>query len=230
MLSIRDDVTDASSGRDATVFHFAAHIRPLTERTTLAADLHVQLGSRLLATTTAPAGRRTDRNTRPGGASGRPPSLARKPTCNATSLDSTCGTRWRRPPPPKKLEIFVLHDFHDLSCSNIARMLQNPLGAVIPRLHGARLQLRALARRRTASCLSSVDGLPMRRCCRDISTTRASKGTRNACMCTSSCHAMMEELQAVRSVTMTSTFTITHDHGWSEALRADASRFALGLS
>jgi len=44
------------------------------------------------------------------------------------------------------------------------------------------------------------------------------------------CHAVVEELRGVREIATTSTFTIPHDHGWSEAPRTDANRFALGLA
>ncbi len=40
-------------------------------------------------------------------------------------------------------EIIVLRDFHDLSYSDIAGVLDIPIGTVMSRLHGARRQLRA---------------------------------------------------------------------------------------
>ncbi len=42
-----------------------------------------------------------------------------------------------------KREIIVLRDFHDLSYSDIAQVLDIPIGTVMSRLHGARRQLRA---------------------------------------------------------------------------------------
>lgn len=42
-----------------------------------------------------------------------------------------------------KREIIVLRDFHDLSYSDIAHVLDIPIGTVMSRLHGARRQLRA---------------------------------------------------------------------------------------
>ncbi len=44
---------------------------------------------------------------------------------------------------PDKREIIVLRDFHDLSYSDIAEVLDIPIGTVMSRLHGARRQLRA---------------------------------------------------------------------------------------
>ena len=40
-------------------------------------------------------------------------------------------------------EIVVLRDFHDLSYSDIAQVLDIPIGTVMSRLHGPRRQLRA---------------------------------------------------------------------------------------
>jgi RNA polymerase sigma-70 factor (ECF subfamily) len=45
--------------------------------------------------------------------------------------------------PPAKREVIVLRDFHDLSYSDIAGVLEIPIGTVMSRLHGARRQLRA---------------------------------------------------------------------------------------
>ena len=45
--------------------------------------------------------------------------------------------------PAEKREIIVLRDFHDLSYSDIAHVLDIPIGTVMSRLHGARRQLRA---------------------------------------------------------------------------------------
>ena len=45
--------------------------------------------------------------------------------------------------PADKREIIVLRDFHDLSYSDIAEVLDIPIGTVMSRLHGARRQLRA---------------------------------------------------------------------------------------
>ncbi len=45
--------------------------------------------------------------------------------------------------PDAKREIIVLRDFHDLSYSDIAGVLDIPIGTVMSRLHGARRQLRA---------------------------------------------------------------------------------------
>ena len=45
--------------------------------------------------------------------------------------------------PAAKREIIVLRDFHDLSYSDIAQVLDIPIGTVMSRLHGARQQLRA---------------------------------------------------------------------------------------
>ncbi len=45
--------------------------------------------------------------------------------------------------PAGKREIIVLRDFHDLSYSDIAQVLDIPIGTVMSRLHGARRQLRA---------------------------------------------------------------------------------------
>ena len=45
--------------------------------------------------------------------------------------------------PAAKREIIVLRDFHDLSYSDIAGVLDIPIGTVMSRLHGARRQLRA---------------------------------------------------------------------------------------
>ena len=45
--------------------------------------------------------------------------------------------------PAAKREIIVLRDFHDLSYSDIAQVLDIPIGTVMSRLHGARRQLRA---------------------------------------------------------------------------------------
>ncbi len=45
--------------------------------------------------------------------------------------------------PAAKREIIVLRDFHDLSYSEIAQVLDIPIGTVMSRLHGARRQLRA---------------------------------------------------------------------------------------
>ena len=45
--------------------------------------------------------------------------------------------------PAAKREIVVLRDFHDLSYSDIAQVLDIPIGTVMSRLHGARRQLRA---------------------------------------------------------------------------------------
>ena len=45
--------------------------------------------------------------------------------------------------PAEKREILVLRDFHDLSYSDIAHVLDIPIGTVMSRLHGARRQLRA---------------------------------------------------------------------------------------
>ena len=45
--------------------------------------------------------------------------------------------------PAPKREIIVLRDFHDLSYSDIAEVLDIPIGTVMSRLHGARRQLRA---------------------------------------------------------------------------------------
>ncbi|MDP7690597.1 MAG: sigma-70 family RNA polymerase sigma factor [Vicinamibacterales bacterium] len=45
--------------------------------------------------------------------------------------------------PAEKREIIVLRDFHDLSYSDIAQVLDIPIGTVMSRLHGARRQLRA---------------------------------------------------------------------------------------
>ena len=45
--------------------------------------------------------------------------------------------------PAAKREIIVLRDFHDLSYSDIAGVLEIPIGTVMSRLHGARRQLRA---------------------------------------------------------------------------------------
>ena len=45
--------------------------------------------------------------------------------------------------PADKREIIVLRDFHDLSYSDIAQVLDIPIGTVMSRLHGARRQLRA---------------------------------------------------------------------------------------
>lgn len=45
--------------------------------------------------------------------------------------------------PAAKREIVVLRDFHDLSYSDIAEVLEIPIGTVMSRLHGARRQLRA---------------------------------------------------------------------------------------
>lgn len=42
----------------------------------------------------------------------------------------------------EKREIIVLRDFHDLSYSEIAQVLDIPIGTVMSRLHGARRQLR----------------------------------------------------------------------------------------
>ena len=44
--------------------------------------------------------------------------------------------------PAEKREIIVLRDFHDLSYSDIAEVLDIPLGTVMSRLHGARRVLR----------------------------------------------------------------------------------------
>ena len=45
--------------------------------------------------------------------------------------------------PATKREILVLRDFHDLSYSDIAGVLDIPIGTVMSRLHGARRLLRA---------------------------------------------------------------------------------------
>ena len=45
--------------------------------------------------------------------------------------------------PAAKREIIVLRDFHDMSYSDIAQVLDIPIGTVMSRLHGARRQLRA---------------------------------------------------------------------------------------
>ena len=45
--------------------------------------------------------------------------------------------------PADKREIIVLRDFHDLSYSDLAEVLDIPIGTVMSRLHGARRQLRA---------------------------------------------------------------------------------------
>ena len=45
--------------------------------------------------------------------------------------------------PADKREIVVLRDFHDLSYSDLAEVLDIPIGTVMSRLHGARRQLRA---------------------------------------------------------------------------------------
>ena len=45
--------------------------------------------------------------------------------------------------PADKRETIVLRDFHDLSYSDIAEVLDIPIGTVMSRLHGARRQLRA---------------------------------------------------------------------------------------
>jgi RNA polymerase sigma-70 factor (ECF subfamily) len=45
--------------------------------------------------------------------------------------------------PAGKREIIVLRDFHDLPYSDIAQVLDIPIGTVMSRLHGARQQLRA---------------------------------------------------------------------------------------
>ena len=44
--------------------------------------------------------------------------------------------------PAAKREILVLRDFHDQSYSDIAQVLDIPIGTVMSRLHGARRQLR----------------------------------------------------------------------------------------
>jgi len=46
--------------------------------------------------------------------------------------------------PPAKREIIVLRDFHDMSYSEIAEVLEIPIGTVMSRLHAARQQLRTL--------------------------------------------------------------------------------------
>ena len=91
------------------------------------------------------------RKRRPADAAGEPDALVDQLAAPQPSPETDLRRRelrervWRALAalPADKREIIVLRDFHDLSYSDIARVLDIPIGTVMSRLHGARRRLRA---------------------------------------------------------------------------------------
>ena len=91
------------------------------------------------------------RKRRPADAAGEPDALVEQLAAPQPSPETDLRRRelrervWRALAalPADKREIIVLRDFHDLSYSDIARVLDIPIGTVMSRLHGARQRLRA---------------------------------------------------------------------------------------
>ena len=91
------------------------------------------------------------RQRRPGDAAGEPDALVGQLAAPQPGPEADLQRRelkervWRALAalPAEKREIIVLRDFHDLSYSELAQVLDIPIGTVMSRLHGARRQLRA---------------------------------------------------------------------------------------